>query len=192
MYLRSPRNLDCLAGTLAMAQGCARARISRFVGVGTCFEYDTSAGHLSVDTPLKPMSPYAAAKAATYLALDAFFREAGVPFAWCRLFYLHGEGEDPRRLIPYVKERLAQGLAVELTSGTQVRDYMLVQDAARDLADHVMGERQGAFNVCSGRPVTVRSLVEALADECGRRDLLRFGARAENFTDPPVIVGVKE
>ncbi|AOB31014.1 oxidoreductase [Bordetella sp. H567] len=192
LYLRSPRNLDCLAGTLAMARGCARAGVSRFVGVGTCFEYDTSAGHLSVDTPLRPMSPYAAAKAAAYLALDGFLREAGISFAWCRLFYLHGEGEDPRRLIAYVRQRLAQRLPVELTHANQVRDYMPVEDAARDLAQHLMGERQGAINVCSGRAVTVRALVEALADASGHRDLLRFGARPDNDIDPPVIVGVKD
>lgn len=191
-YLRSPRNLDCLAGTLAMARGCARAGVARFVGVGTCFEYDTTAGYLGTGTPLKPESPYAAAKTAAYLALDAFFRDAGIGFAWCRLFYLHGPGEDARRLMPYVRQRLAQGLPVELTSGTQLRDYMPVQEAARELAHHVLGDRQGAINVCTGRPETVRSLVEAVADEFGRRDLLRFGARAENFTDPPVVVGIKD
>jgi dTDP-6-deoxy-L-talose 4-dehydrogenase (NAD+) len=192
VYLRSPRNLDCLAGTLAMAQGCARAGVSRFVGVGTCFEYDTNAGYLAIDTPIKPASPYAAAKAATHMALDAFFREAGIPFAWCRLFYLHGEGEDARRLMPYIRHRLAQGLPVELTSGTQIRDYMRIEDAARELSDQVMGEREGAVNVCTGSPVTVREIVEAVADEFGRRHLLRFGARAENFTDPPVVVGIKD
>src|ERR1700686_4160516 len=38
-YLQSPKNLECLAGTLRLAQGAAEAKVRRFVGIGTCFEY---------------------------------------------------------------------------------------------------------------------------------------------------------
>jgi dTDP-6-deoxy-L-talose 4-dehydrogenase (NAD+) len=37
----------------------------------------------------------------------------------------------------------------------------------------------------------VRALAESIADEYGRRDLLRFGARADSPTDPPCVVGVR-
>jgi len=191
-YLQSPKNLDCLAGTLALAKGCCNANVSRVVGVGTCFEYDTSVGYLSTQTALKPTSPYAAAKAAAFLALSEHFRQAGISFAWCRLFHLHGDGEDLRRLVPYVRSRLAQGLPVELTSGHQIRDYMDVRDAAAELVNVLLGQRVGAVNVCSGTGTTVRELVECIADEHGRRDLLRFGVRAENFTDPPIVVGIRD
>jgi dTDP-6-deoxy-L-talose 4-dehydrogenase (NAD+) len=39
--------------------------------------------------------------------------------------------------------------------------------------------------------VTVRELAERIADEYGRRDLLRFGARPDNLVDPPCVVGVR-
>jgi nucleoside-diphosphate-sugar epimerase len=191
-YLRSLRNLDCLRGTLSMAEGCAMAGVQRFVGVGTCFEYDTRVGYLSTSTPLAPTSPYAAAKAAAYLFLREYFAERGLSFAWCRLFHLFGEGEDPRRLVPYVRQQIEMNLPIELTSGEQVRDYLDVRDAAVDLASHLLGERQGPINVCSGQGRRVREIVETIADEYGRRDLLRFGARSENFTDPPIVVGIKD
>jgi len=79
-YLRSPKNLDCLAGTLRLSQGASRAKVRRFIGIGTCFEYDLSAGHLTVATPLRPSSPYAAAKAAIDMALyDRMGKELGQP-----------------------------------------------------------------------------------------------------------------
>lgn len=192
LYLQSTKNLDCLAGTLAMAKGCSQAQVRRFVGVGTCFEYDVTAGYLSTRTPLKPLSPYAAAKAAAYLALSEYFQQAGVSFAWCRLFYLFGEGEDPRRLIAYVKAQLEKGLPVELTSGQQVRDYMDVREAAAQLVATTLSDTTGPINVCSGHAVTVRALVERLALEHGRPDLLRFGVRPDNFTDPATVVGIKD
>ena len=190
-YLQSPRNLDCLSGTLELARGAVSAGIRRFAGVGTCFEYDLSAGLLSVDTPLVPTSPYAAAKAATFMALSQWLPLHDVEFSWCRLFYLYGEGEDGRRLVPYLRARLAAGEPAELSRGDQIRDYMDVRDAGRMIADAALGTVRGPVNVCSGVPVTVRQLAEQIADEYGRRDLLRFGARPDNHTDPPRVVGVR-
>jgi nucleoside-diphosphate-sugar epimerase len=190
-YLQSPTNFDCLSGTLRLAQGASRAKVRRFVGIGTCFEYDLGAGMLSVETPLRPTTPYAAAKAAAFLALSQYLPQQGIEFAWCRLFYLYGEGEDERRLVPYLRARLSAGEPAELSSGTQIRDYLDVRDAARMIAESALGAGQGPINICSGEPVMIRALVERIADEYGRRDLLRFGARPDNLTDPPVVVGLR-
>ena len=191
-YLQSPKNSECLAGTLLLAEGAGRAGVRRFVGIGTCFEYDLGLGELSVDAPLKPMTPYAEAKVAAYRTLARQLPESGVAFVWCRLFYLYGEGEgeDERRLVPYLHARLRAGEPAELTSGTQIRDYLDVRDAGRMIVDAALGAAQGPVNICSGAPVTVREMAERIADEYGRRGLLRFGARADNLVDPPRVVGV--
>jgi len=190
-YLQSPKNLDCLAGTLRLAQAASQAKVRRFVGIGTCFEYDLSAGYLTVATPLRPSTPYAAAKAAAFMALSQYLPQQGVEFAWCRLFYLYGEGEDERRLVPYLRAKLSAGEAADLSSGSQIRDYLDVREAGRMLVEHALGSAQGPVNICSGTPVTVRELAERIADEYGRRDLLRFGARPDNLVDPPCVVGVR-
>ena len=190
-YLQSAKNLDCLMGTLQMAKGAAQAGVKRFVGIGTCFEYDLSGGLLSVDTPLLPLSPYAGAKAAAFMALSQWLPRQGVALAWCRLFYLHGEGEDERRLVPYLRTKLAAGQAAELTSGKQIRDFLNVTEAGRMIAETALGQAQGAVNICSGVPITVRQLAEKIADEYGRRDLLAFGARQDNLIDPPYVVGLR-
>lgn len=190
-YLQSPQNIDCLSGTLALAKACVQKGVRRFVGVGTCFEYDLSPGYLSVITPLKPTTLYAAAKAATFLALSQYFADAEVEFAWCRLFYLYGEGEDERKLVPYLRAKLAAGETAELTSGNQIRDFMDVKEAGRMVVEVAQGNQQGPVNVCSATPITVRGLAEQIADEYDRRDLLLFGARPDNLVDPPCVVGVK-
>ena len=45
----------------------------------------------------------------------------------------------------------------------------------------------GPVNVGSGRPVTVRTIVETIARELGATDRVKFGARPDNPTDPPFI-----
>jgi nucleoside-diphosphate-sugar epimerase len=187
--LTSPRNLDCLQGTLVLAKACAESNIRRFVGVGTCFEYDLQGGLLDITTPLRPETLYAASKASTFLTLHAYFPAVGVSFAWVRPFYLFGEGEDARRLFPYLHQRLAAGEPAELTRGNQIRDYLDVTEAGRMIYEVAASSTTGPTNICSGVPVTVRQMAENIADQYGRRTLLRFGARPDNLTDPACVVG---
>lgn len=191
-YLTSPLNLACLTGTLNLASAFAAVGGKRFVGIGTCAEYDTSAGLMTTDIPLAPNTLYAACKASAFQVLRCFLATAGMSFAWCRIFYLYGEGENERRLVPYIRRQLGAGQEALLSRGDQVRDFLDVKNAARMIADVALGQQQGAVNICSGEGVTVRHLAERIADEYGRRELLRFGARPENIFDPPRIVGVRQ
>jgi nucleoside-diphosphate-sugar epimerase len=184
-YLQSPLNLHCLAGTLRLANAARDAGV-RFVGVGTCFEYALTGVPLTTDAPLGPTTPYGAAKAAAFISLSQSLSD----FAWCRLFYLHGQGEDPRRLVPYLHARLGTGQPVDLSSGNQIRDYMDVAKAGAQIAAIALGRRQGAQNICSGVPVTVSALATTIAQSYGRVDLLRFGARVDSVGDPAHVVGV--
>lgn len=190
-YLISPLNLDCLTGTLNLAQAFIESGGQRFVGVGTCFEYDTDQYLLNINTPLNPKTIYAASKVSAFHLLTQILSTARVEFAWCRLFYLYGDGEDTRRLVPYLKQQLSAGETAELTSGKQIRDFLDVQDAARMIAEEALSSFQGATNICSGIPITVKQMAENIADQFGRRDLLKFGARPDNLIDPPCVVGVR-
>ena len=190
-YLQSPRNLDCLTGSVNMAKGANRAAVRRVIGIGSCLEYDLTEGMVSVETPLKPLNLYAAAKAAVFMTLSQFLPSHGIEFLWCRLFYLYGDREDSRRLVPYIRSMLEAGKPAELSSGDQIRDFTNVAVAGLMIADKALGHQQGAVNICSGIPITVREIAEKIADEYGRQDLLKFGARPDNEIDPPCVVGIK-
>lgn len=191
-YLQASQNMDCLIGSLNLVKGATNAGVRRIVGVGTCFEYDLTEGVLSVKTPLKPLTPYAAAKAALYLNLSQWLPAHSIEFAWCRLFYLYGEGEDERRLVAYLHKQLERGEPVELSRGNQIRDFLDVSEAGRRIAEIAIGHQSGAFNICSGYPVTVRQFAKQIANIYGRKDLLRFGARPDNLVDPPCVTGIPD
>ncbi|KUI06094.1 NAD(P)-dependent oxidoreductase [Mycobacterium sp. IS-3022] len=192
-HYTSPRNLACLTGTLELASAFAAVAGKRFVGVGTFAEYDPSADLMATDTPLAPNTLYGACKASAFHVLRCFLGTTGVSFAWCRIFNVYGGGldADERGLVSYIRRQLGAGEEVLLTRGDQERDYLDVKDAAGMIADVALGQQEGAVNICSGEAVTVRQLAERIADEYGRRDLLRFGARPENIFDPPRAIGVR-
>ena len=122
--------------------------------------------------------------------LSKWLPEQSIKFSWCRLFYLYGEGENEKRFVPYLHKQLSKRQEAELTSGEQTRDFLDVSDAGRMISEVAFGNQLGPINICSGNPVTIRQLAEKVADLYNSRDLLRFGARKENLTDPPYILGV--
>jgi dTDP-6-deoxy-L-talose 4-dehydrogenase (NAD+) len=188
-YLESEKNADCLIGSIELVRGAASAKVGKFVGIGTCFEYELSASRLSIQTPLKPLTTYAAAKTALFTFCSSYLPCRGIDFAWCRLFYLYGEGEDGRRLVPYVRGKISKGEVAELTCGKQIRDYLDVSQAGVQIAEIALGREVGPVNICSGLATTIRDLAEKIADEYGRSDLLSFGRKDENINEPPCVFG---
>ena len=190
-YLESDLNIECLSGTINFAKAATEEKVQKFVGVGTCFEYDlTSSNPLDIDSQLNPLSLYSRAKASTFKLLEKLFNNHKVDFLWTRVFYLYGEGEDSRRLVAVLRSKLSEGKVVDLTSGNQIRDFMDVELAGSLIADASLSKNVGPFNICSGIGVSIRELAENIADEFGRRDLLNFGALEDNINDAPYVVGV--
>jgi len=191
-YLKSPKNIDCLIGTLTLAKSILQSSIKKFIGLGTCFEYDLSQGYVSRNTPIKPQTLYASTKASLNILLENLFSESEIKFIWCRLFYLFGEGEDPRRLYTHIVNNLKANKIVELTSGDQIRDFLDVKVAAQEIVNLIYVDYHGVVNICSGIPISVRDFAEDIAKKNGYDlSLLKFGARKENIFDPPVVVGIK-
>ena len=84
------------------------------------------------------------------------------------------------------------GEEVHLTSGKQIRDFIDVSDAGNMIVEVALSSSTGPYNICSSIPVSVRQMAENIADEYGRRDLLKFNMRPDNDFDPPYIVGVRD
>lgn len=188
-YWTAPENLDCVAMSLSLAQILASSGCRRLVGIGSCFEYDYDYGYLSESlTPLKPRTLYAASKDATRSVLELFCSGASVSFAWTRVFYVYGPGEQESRLVPSVVLALMRGTAAKCTEGFQVRDYLCVEDVASAIAAVAQSKFEGTVNVGSGEPVTVRAIVQLLGEALGRTDLLAFGAIKTNPVDPPFVL----
>jgi nucleoside-diphosphate-sugar epimerase len=156
------------------------------VGVGTCFEYDTSVGTLSETSPTRPQTLYAAAKLALHTVLEQM-RTDGMGVTWARLFYLYGPMEDARRLVPSVVRALLAGEPAAISPGQQVRDFLHVEDVAAALATLGQQNLDGVFNIGSGEPVTVAEVALTLGRLCGRESLVRIGARPYAPGDPMYV-----
>jgi nucleoside-diphosphate-sugar epimerase len=182
-----------LTGDLVIA--CAQAGVRGFVHAGSCTEY----GAVEVGPPIRESAPlaaidlYDASKVAAGLWAQAVAHKAGLGFAWARLFGLYGPGLRPPRLLPTVHAALRAGRPVELTPGSQIRDWLYVDDAVDGLlrlgAFAAEGHR-GVFNLCTGHGETTRVISILLAQRMNADPgLLRFGALPARPSESPWLVG---
>lgn len=134
---------------------------------GTCFEYGMQSGPLSADMQTLPSNPYGYAKDALRKQLQ--FLQAIKPFnlTWARLFYMYGEGQPPSSLFPKLKDSILAGDKIfNMSGGEQLRDYLSVEEVANQITHLAMtADNVGPINICSGKPVSVRILVERWIQE---------------------------
>ena len=151
--------------------------LKNLVAAGTCLEYGMQPGPLSETCPARPTTPYGYAKNCLREQLQYMQKSQSFNFTWARLFYLYGEGQGQNSLYSQLKSAIASGKGIfDMSQGEQLRDYMAVSDAAEILVKLALKREDiHIVNLCSGRPVSVRSLVERWLKELGRPLKLNLG-----------------
>jgi nucleoside-diphosphate-sugar epimerase len=190
LYLHSEENLNSLSASAALMQRLLAAGCRNIVMAGTCAEYDTEAAPLlREDGPTKPATLYAASKLAMCLIGQQLAAKAEARFAWGRIFYPYGPGEDPRRAVPALIRTLLEGKTFDATAGEQVRDYIHVDDIASAFVQLLESKAHGIFNISSAAPLPMRKIFQAVADAMGKPQAIRFGAVPYRGWEPPRISG---
>jgi UDP-glucose 4-epimerase len=137
--------------------------------------YDWTAGALGEDSsPLKPSDVYSITKLDNEYQLAGWAARTGRRAMAARLFNTIGTGDPNGHLIPDVLKQIGQGGAaatIALGNTAPRRDYIHVDDVASALVTLLGGLPAAApfeaFNVCTGRDLSVAELVGQMADLMG-------------------------
>ncbi|HTK46542.1 MAG TPA: GDP-mannose 4,6-dehydratase [Gemmatimonadaceae bacterium] len=163
--------------------------------VGSAEQYgrhDAAEMPLGEDAEQRPLTLYAASKAAQEVACFQAVRSQGLRVVCTRSFSHSGVGHDGRFLLPALVTRALalppSGGRLTIGNGDTVRDFLHVEDVVTAyLALLEAGVAGDAYNVSSGEGISVRALAEAV--------LQRVGVSADISSDPaltrPVDVPVQ-
>lgn len=129
---------------------------------GTCLEYGLINGCLSESQIGTPSNFYAVAKDSLRKFIELHKEKYDLSFKWIRLFYMYGEGQNPKSLIPQLEEAVRTGSALfKMSGGEQIRDYLHISEVAEYLSKIALQSSvDGIINCCSGKPITVRKFIE--------------------------------
>lgn len=151
-----------------------------WIQIGTAFEYDLKEIHLGEESFCSPNSHYGISK----LMFNSFLQEKiKERFMIVRPFGMLGRYEDASKFFPLLINAQKEKKIVNLSSGSQKRDYIFVYDLANWIAKMI---QQGncescakeVVNIGSGKALSLRKLSEILSTQIDdfRPELWNWGA----------------
>jgi UDP-glucose 4-epimerase len=161
----------CATGTLNLLNAARKSGVRRVVYAASSSAYGGSGGDggQTEDQPVAARSPYAAAKLAGELYMQAFAHTYGIETVRLRFFNIFGprqRSDSPYSgVIALFTAAMSQGRAPSIHGdGSQSRDFTFVANAVQALlkaadAPEVSGN---VYNVGTGRSISVLDLVAAL------------------------------
>ena len=159
-----------VVGTQTILDACVRHGIPRTVHIGTDEVYGSiDEGSWTEDEPLKPNSPYSAAKAAAEMLVRAYNVTYGLNVSSTRCSNNYGPYQFPEKVIPLFVTNLIDGQKVPLYGdGLNVRDWLHVDDHCRGIALVVdKGEPGQSYNIGGGLELNNRELTERVLAAMG-------------------------
>lgn len=185
-------------GTLNVLWAAREADVQRVLTVGSADVYGkVTADDLPIreELPLRPVSPYAASKAAAdYVALQAHLGH-GQAVVRCRPFNHLGPGQTDKFVAPAIAGRIARNerdgaSVVKVGNLSPERDFTDVRDVVRAYRLLVeQGEAGQVYNVCSGRAIAVQELVEQFIAMATIPMTLEPDPELQRPVDIPVLLG---
>ncbi len=167
--------------------------VGNILVTGTCLEYGMTSGPIAVDQPADPKIPYTIAKDSLRRFLEQLKHTLDFKLKWVRLFYIYGEGQRSNSLFGQLNDALDSGKpSFNMSFGEQIRDYSHIHEIADQLCQLIVDAKyDGIINGCSGKPVSVRSLVERLIKESGKKIQLNLGHYPYPDYEPMAFWGIK-
>lgn len=172
----------CATGTLEVLQAAKQAGCKRVIYAGSSSAY----GHCPSpvqheDSPLEPLSPYAAAKIAGELYCLCFAKALQLETVRLRFFNIFGprqRADSPYSgVIAIFAQAFQKGLVPTIFGdGLQTRDFVHVDDAVQGLllAGSVPGISGQVFNIGTGLGTSLLDLVQALQSLTGKELAPKF------------------
>jgi GDP-4-dehydro-6-deoxy-D-mannose reductase len=150
---------------------------------------------LAEDAEQRPMTVYAASKAAQEIIALQYYRNAGLRIVATRSFNHSGIGHAKHFLLPALVRRtlaVRAGLRAHLVigNGTPIRDFLHVTDVVT--AYLLLAERGVAgevYNVCSGVGSSIHELAERVLHRVGAHATVATDATLVRPVDVPVQIG---
>jgi UDP-glucose-4-epimerase GalE len=179
-----------VGGALSVLEAMAAEAVTLFVFSSTCATYgEPIETPISESHPQNPINAYGESKLAVERALPHVERAFGIKYAALRYFNAAGAdpdgeiGEDHSpeiHLIPRAIEAATGGPGLQVfgddyptPDGTCLRDYIHVSDLAdahvRALEAIAETGRSGAYNLGTGKPHSVKAVIDAVARISGSR-----------------------
>ncbi len=165
--------------------------LKKLTVMGTCLEYGFVNGCLSEEIITNPQTPYGIAKDTLRKYLESLVNNYQFDFKWVRFFYLYGKGQGKKSILSQLIKAIENKEKIfNMSGGEQLRDYLPIEKAAGYLTKIFLQTKEtGVINCCSGKPISIRKLVEDYLKQNDSEIKLNLGALSYPDYEPMAFWG---
>jgi len=185
----APSHIDNLSSHYRFISSMVEWGVPKIAVLGTMHEIGYWEGVINADTPTNPTSLYGIAKDALRRALFASYSDK-VSLQWLRCYYILGDDRNNRSVFARLLEAADEGRThFPFTSGTNLYDFIHVNELGRQIATINANELAGVINCCTGRPVSLGEKMEEFIMVNDLDVTLDYGAFPDRPYDSPGVWG---
>ena len=166
--------------------------VNQVLIAGTCFEYGLKSGAISSSSTTEPTTQYAIAKDTLRKKLTLLSFKKDFNLQWARIFYMFGKGQNSNSIISQLDFAIKNNQKVfHMSGGEQLRDYLPVEKASEKLSNLYKSGNKGIFNICSGKPISIRNLVESYIEKKNSNIIPQYGYYPYSVYEPMQFWGIQ-
>jgi nucleoside-diphosphate-sugar epimerase len=188
-FWESSINQTWLDASLHLFEEFVRNGGVRFVGGGTCAEYEWGADVLREGiTRDNPATQYGKVKSALRLLIESLAVKYDISFAWARVFFLFGPYEHKSRFVPSIIDPLLGDKNAHCRHGDLQRDFLYSEDAGDAIAALTVSPVQGPVNIGSGVGTPLESIARTIGVAMNKSGRVNIDNIGYNAGQPRAIV----
>ena len=183
------KNLPC---SYTFIESLLNKGVNQVLIAGTCFEYGLKSGAISSSSTTEPTTLYATAKDTLRKKLTLLSFKKDFNLQWARIFYMFGKGQNSNSIISQLDFAIKNNQKVfHMSGGEQLRDYLPVEKASEKLSNLYKSGNKGIFNICSGKPISIRNLVESYIEKKNSNIIPKYGYYPYSVYEPMQFWGIQ-
>ena len=183
------KNLPC---SYKFIESLLNKGVNQVLIAGTCFEYGLKSGAISSTSTTEPTTLYATAKDTLRKKLTSLSLNKDFNLQWARIFYMFGKGQNSNSIISQLDFAIKNKQKVfRMSGGEQIRDYLPVEKAAEKLFYLYKSGNKGIFNICSGKPISIKNLVESYIEKKNSNIIPKYGYYPYSVYEPMQFWGIQ-
>ena len=156
-------------GLLNLISILDKAKIIKFINIGSSDEYGSSPAPQREDSREQPISPYSLAKVSSSHLLKMLNLSEDFPATTIRLFLVYGPQQGKKRFIPSIIDGCLKNEIFPCSLGNQLRDFCFIDDIVNGVFSALSNSKTDGevLNLASGNAVKIRDVVERVQSIIG-------------------------
>ena len=169
-----------LLATISLV-ACLRDELEQIVNMSSIEVYGMpNACPIGEDHVTCPETYYGAGKLASEKFLQVFGLEKGATVTNLRCSSIYGPGETILRATTVFLKNAVVGQPIRIAGdGSDLRDYIFVEDVAMAVLKSMKEKKSGVFNLGGGEPITISDMAQTIIDISGKNLIVEYVERTK-------------